>query len=219
MFIGPQDKQVIDSWSRQFGWSPTVAKRNFTIYSALEWLTATLEDQLRETDGWFWCQQHRIARTTGMSRPTIRAAIEHLVEAGWIEHERRWLPMSETVCSWFRLKLPPRCMGRVRRAQAGVLNAGLTPPAPGLEKSSRRQCKKIASPSYVSKREIKESLRAKSIGEIEARCIQRGLIGPDLPGRLVEIAETVLRQERRQLRSAGICDPLDVRMADAQGAS
>lgn len=213
MFIGPEDQRVIGSWSTHFGWSPTVAKRNFTIYRALEWLAATLEDQLRETEGWFWCQQHRIARSTGMSRPTIKAAIEALVEAGWIEHERRWLPASETVCSWFRLKLPPSCAGRVRKAAAGLLDDGLRPPGPGLQKSSRRQCKKIASPSYVSKREIKERLRAKTIGEIEARCIQRGLIDGDLPARLVEIAETVVRQERRQLRSAGICDPLDVKLA------
>jgi hypothetical protein len=219
MFIGPEDLRVIGAWSSHNGWSQTVAKRNFTIYRALEWLAATLEDQLRETDGWFWCQQHRIARTTGMSRPTIKAAIEHLVEAGWLEHERRWLPMSETVCSWFRLKLPPSCAGRVRKAQAGILNAGLTPPPPGLEKSSRRQCKKIASPSYMSKREIKESLRAQTIGEIEARCIQRGLIDADLPARLVEIAETVVRQERRKLRSAGICDPLDVKLAAERAAA
>lgn len=213
MFIGPEDVRVIDAWAHQNSWSPTVAKRNYTIYRSLEWLAATLEDQLRATDGWFWCQQHRIGRSTGMSRPTIKAAIEALVEAGWLEHERRWLPMSETVCSWFRLKLPPSCRGRVRRAAAGVLEAGLTPPPPGMEKNSRRQCKKFASPSYMSKREIQESLRAKTAAEIEARCIQRGLIDSKLPAQLVEIAETVLRQESRALRSAGVCDPLDVKLA------
>lgn len=219
MFIGPEDKRVIDAWSTHNGWSPTVAKRNFTIYRALEWLAATLEDQLKETEGWFWCQQERIARTTGMSRPTIKAAITALVDAGWLEHERRWLPMSETVCSWFRLKMPPSCSGRVRKAAVGVLKAGLTPPAPGMEKSSRRQCKKIASPSYMSKREISKELKAQAFGEIEARCIQRGLIGSDVPARLVEIAETVLRQEKRKLRSAGICDPLDVKLAAKKTAS
>lgn len=213
MFIKPADKRVIESWSARYGWSLTVAKRNFTVYRAIEWLAAVLDDQIKETDGWFWCQQDRIAQSTGFSRPTVKAAITALVEADWIEHERRWLPMSETVCSWFRLKLPSSAVGRVKKAAAGMVQAGLTPPQPGMEKSSRRQCKKFASPSYMSKREISQEIKAQTFGQIQERCIQRGLIGSDIPARLVEIAETVVRQERRKLRSAGICDPLDVKLA------
>ena len=213
MFIGPKEKTVIEAWSQQNGWSLTIAKRNYTVYRALEWLAATLDDQIQETAGWFWCQQERIAASTGLSRPTVRAAITALVDADWIEHERRWLAANESQCSWFRLKLPSSCAGRVRKAAAGVLNWGMTKPPTGMEKSSRRRVKNLSTPSYMSKRERTRELKAETLGEIQTRCLERGLVATQLPSQLAEIAETVFKARQRKLRSAGVCDPLDVKLA------
>ena len=225
MFIGPQEKSLIAAWASQNGWSNTIAKRNFTVYRALEWLAACLEGQLEETDKWFWCQQERIAACTGMSRPTVRAAIEGLVEAKWIEHERRWLPQAEALCSWFRLKVPPSCAGRVRRAARGVLQLGLQPPAPGTSKNSTRRVQNFYAPSSSYKREISKRSRADVIQEIQDRCMRRGLDPQAWAPQLVETAETVLREQQRaekqarKVRSAGVCDPLDVKLKEEQEAA
>lgn len=218
MFIGPQDKRVIASWASQYGWSPTVAKRNFTVYRALEWLAAVLEDQLAETDGWFWCQQDRIAQSTGMSRPTVRAAIEDLEGATFIEHTRRWLPSAESLCSWFRLRIPPSCAGRVRKDRTGSLARGMTLPATGTSKSSTRRVKNFYAPSYMSKRERIKEIKAQALAELQDRCLRNGLDPRFWMSQVDEIVETGKRAEtsvkrvERQLRSAGVCDPLDVKM-------
>lgn len=224
MFIRPLDRQLIASWSSHYGWSTTVAKRNFTVYRAIEWMAAVCGPQLEETEGWFWCQQERLAQRTGMSRPTIRAAIEALVEMDVLQHERRWLPRSESLCSWFRLKIPPSCAGRVRTDGALDQAFGRMKPLPGTEKSSTRVVKKFSTPSYVSKREKLKRERAQALAEIQDRCLQRGLDPTEWALPLVETAETVLKaQERaarkeRRLRSAGVCDPLDVKLKAKQEA-
>jgi len=218
MFIGPEDKRVIAGWASQFGWSPTIAKRNFTVYRALEWLAAVLEDQIGETEGWFWCQQTRIAQSTGMSRPTIKAAIEDLAAATFIEHERRWLPRAESLCSWFRLKIPPSCAGRVRKDHTGSLARGMSLPATGTSKSSTRRVQNFYAPSYMSKREKLLEIKTQAMADIQDRCLRNGLdpvFWPSQVGEIVEIgkrAETRVRRMEQQLRSAGVCDPLDVKM-------
>jgi hypothetical protein len=223
MFIGPEDKRVIASWASHYGWSTTVAKRNFTVYRALEWLAAVLDDQVAETEGWFWCQQQRICQSTGMSRPTVKAAIDALVEIDVVEHERRWLPQAESLCSWFRLKIPPSISGRVNKAMPGALKLGLTPPPPGASKSCTRRVKNFYAPSYMSKREILKRNRTQTLAEIQDKCFRRGLDPVNLPVQLLEIAETALKAEERaerkerRLRSAGVCDPLDVKLAAKRG--
>ncbi len=218
MFIGPEDKRVIASWASQFGWSPTVAKRNFTVYRALEFLAAVLEDQLGETEGWFWCQQERIAQSTGMSRPTVKAAIEDLTGATFLEHERRWLPRAESLCSWFRLRIPPSCAGRVRKDRTGSLAAGMSLPATGTSKSSTRRVQNFYAPSYMSKREKLKEIKAKAMADIQDKCLRNGLDPMFWMSQVNEIVETGKKAEtrvklmERELRSAGICDPLDVKM-------
>lgn len=220
MFIGSEAKRVIAGWSQQFGWSPTVAKRNFTIYRSLEWLAAVLEDQLSETEGWFWCQVERICQKTGFSRPTVRSGIDALVEASFIEHERRWLPQSESQCSFFRLKIPPSCAGRVRRDRSDSLRRGLEKPEPGTEKSSTRWVKKFSTPTSSSKkREISKEIKAKALADIQEKCLRNGLDPHYWSSQVDEIvetakrAETSIKRQQRKLRSAGVCDPLDVKLA------
>lgn len=225
MFIGPQDKRVIAGWSSHYGWSPTVSKRNFTVYRALEWLAAVLEDELENTDGWFWCQQERICQSTGMSRPTVKAAIEALVEVDFIQHERRWLPRAESLCSWFRLKIPPSCAGRVKKAAPKALESGMLPPPVGTSKICTRRVQNFYAPSSSYKRENLKRKRAEALAEIQDRCLRRGLDPVNFPVQLLETAETVLKAQERaerqklRVRSAGICDPLDVQMAEKRRLS
>jgi hypothetical protein len=224
MFIRPEDKRVIQSWSDHYGWSSTVAKRNFTVYRALEWLAAVLEDQLEETGGWFWCQQERICSTLGMSRPTVRAAIEHLAEIGVVEHERRWLPQAESLCSWFRLKIPPSCAGRVRKDNHQLMLQGLRKPPVGTAKNSTRRVQNFYAPSSSYKREKLKRERANVMAEIQERCIARALDPQSHAPEIHEIVEAVAvatqrceRAARRALRDAGEAEFLDVRLAAAKG--
>jgi len=225
MFIGQEAKRVIAGWSQQFGWSPTVSKRNFTIYRSLEWLAAVLEDQLSESEGWFWCQLERICQKTGFSRPTVRSGIEALVQASFIEHERRWLPQSESQCSFFRLRIPPSCAGKVRRDRSESQQRGLQKPEPGMEKSCSRWVKKFDAPTSSSKkREISKEIKAKALAEIQDKCLLNGLDPVFWASQVNEIvetakrAETSVKRQHRQVRSAGVCDPLDVKLA-ANGAA
>lgn len=223
MFITTEDKRVIGSWSVQYGWSETVAKRNFTVYRALEWLAACIEDELPLTEGWFWCQLDRIGRSTGMSTPTIRSAVGQLHEVGFLERERRWVPRLESQCNWFRLKIPPSCAGRVAKYKHRTLEESLRKPTPGTEKSSCRAVKKFSSPSYMSKRERIKKIKEAAIQEIQEKCLRNGLDPAYWMSQTNEIVETIKRADvkrariEREVRSAGPCDPLDVKLKAKTG--
>lgn len=218
MFIRPQDRQLITSWSDQHGWSTTVAKRNFTVYRAIEWMAAVVHDQTEETKGWFWCQQDRLCQRLGMSRPTVKAAIDQLVAINLLEHERRWLPQVESLCSWFRLKIPPSCLGRVKQDPGKLMLAGLGKPDSGTQKISRCRSKNFYAPSSSIQRERIKRERAQTMAEIQDRCVALALNpqshAPEIHEIFQQVAEVVKRKEREQrraLRDAGGAEFLDVR--------
>jgi hypothetical protein len=70
----------------------------------------------------------------------------------------------------------------------------------------------------MSKREKLKEIKAKAMADIQDKCLRNGLDPMFWMSQVNEIVETGKKAEtrvklmERELRSAGICDPLDVKM-------